>query len=90
MSGAVTDSMSQPDFSMGQHQEVQSASGHGTAAATDSVRPQSQPGFKIQPQKGTNMKLQKSMRPTTVGGPTPGSKLFRRSDYVRLMRSTAN
>ena len=41
MSGAVTDSMSQPDFSMGPHQEVQSASGHGTAAATDSVRPQS-------------------------------------------------
>lgn len=74
---------------MGVPQEANSVSGPGTAAGTDSVRPTSQPGFKIYPSKGSGTKIQKHMRPTTVGG-APGSKLFRRSDYTRLMRSTAN
>ena len=48
ISGAVTDSMSQPDFSMGMQQEVQSVSGPGgTAAGTDSVRPMSNPGYRL-------------------------------------------
>ena len=33
--------------------------------------------------------MQKTVRPTTVSGPA-GSKLFRRSDYARIMRSSAN
>lgn len=72
---------------MGVHQEVMSTSGPGTAAGTDSVRPTSQPGLKL----GTNEKSNKKpIRPTTVGGAAHGSNLFRRSDYTRMMRSTAN
>ena len=75
---------------MGIPQDTQSVSGPGTAAGTDSVRPTSQPGFKmLYPSKGPGMKILKQIRPTTVGG-APASKLFNRSDYTRLMKSTAN
>ena len=66
---------------MGKTGDVQSASGPGTATGTDSVRPLSQPGYKLSNAKGNS-----KIRPGTVG--SVGSRQFRRSDYTRLMRSS--
>lgn len=53
ISSAVSDSMSQPDFSIGRVAvEVPSSSGPGTAAGTDSVRPVSFNNNKMSSVKG--------------------------------------
>ena len=81
---SITDSISQPDFSMGNPAaDIQSVTGLGTAAGTDSVRPGSNPGMTIYSPK----KLSKNVRPGTVGH-GGGTRMFQRSEYGDMLRHT--
>ena len=63
--------------------DIQSVTGLGTAAGTDSVRPGSNPGMTIYSPK----KLSKNVRPGTVGH-GGGTRMFQRSEYGDMLRHT--